>query len=324
MVCRICGNSQNNRALRVKEMMFGFRDEFNYSECSACGCLQIAEVPENIDRYYPSGYYSFQQAAPDSAIRRFARIRRDRYTLFGTGAVGKMLSKRYRNTTLEVLGAKRPKQEARILDVGCGSGGFLRTLGDLGFKNLFGVDPYISDDMAAGPIRIFKKTILDLPNSDGFDFIFFNHSLEHIWNQEETLSRASRLLAPKGICIVRMPLKTETIWSLYGTDWMQIDAPRHFYVHTIPSFRHLSQQAGLVLHDTVFDSTERQFWGSEQYQKDISLLAENSYDVNPKKSIFTAVQIKQFRQKASELNRTGQGDQAAFCLMPEHIKDATA
>jgi SAM-dependent methyltransferase len=324
MACRICGNSQNNSALRVREMMFGFRDEFNYFECSACGCLQIAEVPDNIGRYYPSDYYSFQQAAPDSVIRRFARIRRDRYTVFGTGLVGKLLSRRYQNTTLEVLAARRPGQEARILDVGCGSGGFLRTLGDLGFKKLFGVDPYISSDIAAGPIRILKKTILDLPDSDRFDFILFNHSLEHMWNQEETLAKASRLLTPEGICIVRMPLKTETIWNLYGTDWMQIDAPRHFYVHTVASFRHLSHQAGLVLQDITFDSTERQFWGSEQYRKDIPLEAENSCGVNPKKSMFSAAQIKQFRQRASELNRIGQGDQAAFCLMPQHIEDATA
>jgi SAM-dependent methyltransferase len=324
MACRICGNSQNNSALRVREMMFGFRDEFKYFECSACGCLQIAEVPENISRYYPSGYYSFQQATPDSAVRRFARIRRDRYTVFGSGLVGKVLSKKYPNTTLKILAAKRPDQEARILDVGCGSGGFLRTLGDLGFKKLFGVDPYISGDIAAAPLRIFKKTILDLPDSDRFDFILFNHSLEHIWNQEQTLSRASRLLAPKGICIVRMPLKTETIWSLYGTDWMQLDAPRHFYVHTVTSLRHLSQRAGLVLQDITFDSTERQFWGSEQYQRDIPLEAENSYGVNPKKSIFTAAQIKVFRQRAGELNRIEQGDQAAFCLKTQDIEDTTA
>jgi SAM-dependent methyltransferase len=298
-------------------MMFGFRDEFNYFECSACGCLQIAEVPQDIGRYYPSGYYSFQQAAPDSAIRRFARIRRDRHTVFGAGLVGKMLSKRYRNSTLEVLAAKRPSQEARILDVGCGSGGFLRTLADLGFKKLFGVDPFIAGDVATGPIRIFKKTILDLPDSEKFDFILFNHSLEHIWNQQDTLSKARQLLTPSGVCVVRIPLKTETIWNLYGTHWVQIDAPRHFYVHTMGSFRHLSQQASLAVQDVTFDSTERQFWASEQYQKDIPLESQDSYHVNPKRGIFKASQIREFRKKAEELNSMNQGDQAAFSLVLE-------
>jgi len=32
----------------MREMMYGFRDEFIYIECSECGCLQIAEIPEDI------------------------------------------------------------------------------------------------------------------------------------------------------------------------------------------------------------------------------------------------------------------------------------
>jgi len=317
MVCRICGNSRNNRALRVKEMMFGFRDEFNYFECSACGCLQIAEIPDDIGRYYPSGYYSFQQAAPDSAVRRFARIRRDRYTVFGAGLVGNVLSKRYPNSVLEILGANRPDLDAVILDVGCGSGRFLYTLRDLGFRRLFGVDPYIEGDLIDRRLTIFKKTILDLPDSNRFDYIFFNHSLEHIWNQQDTLSKARQLLTPSGVCVVQIPLKTETIWNLYGVHWVQIDAPRHFYVHTMGSLRHLSQQASLAVQDVTFDSTARQFWASEQYQKDISLESEDSYHVNPKRSIFKASQVREFRRKAEELNSMNQGDQAAFSLVLE-------
>lgn len=31
-------------------------DEFDYFECSNCGCLQIKEIPENIGKYYPDNY----------------------------------------------------------------------------------------------------------------------------------------------------------------------------------------------------------------------------------------------------------------------------
>ena len=317
MTCRICGNSHNNTQYVVREMMFGFRDKFTYLECSTCGCLQLAETPGNMEKYYPSGYYSFQQPAPESAIRRFARVRRDRHAVFGSGLMGKLLFKRYPNSAMEILGANSPDRGASILDVGCGSGAFLCTLRDLGFKSLFGVDPYIAGDVATGPVRILKKTILDLPDSEKFDFVFFNHSLEHIWNQAATLSKASRLLTAKGFCVIGMPLKTDTIWNQYGINWVHIDAPRHFYLHTMTSFRHLGRQAGLAIKDVIFDSTERQFWGSEQYKNDIPLKAETSYGVNPKRSVFTAAQIRLFRERARELNRIEQGDQATFCLITD-------
>lgn len=34
MICEICGNSENNKAFQIREMMFDFRDEFTYFECS--------------------------------------------------------------------------------------------------------------------------------------------------------------------------------------------------------------------------------------------------------------------------------------------------
>ena len=71
------------------------------------------------------------------------------------------------------------------------------------------------------------------------------------------------------------------------------------------------------IEDVVFDSDEFQFWGSEQYKKDISLKSEKSYSVNPAQSIFSQKQIDQFRKKAVQLNIEARGDQAVFYLKKE-------
>ena len=34
-----------------------------------------------------------------------------------------------------------------------------------------------------------------------------------------------------------IPVKSQTIWEKYGVNWSQIDAPRHFFLHTIKSFK---------------------------------------------------------------------------------------
>jgi hypothetical protein len=142
----------------------------------------------------------------------------------------------------------------------------------------------------------------------------FNHSLEHIPDELETVLKVSSIMARDGVRLVRIPVKTDYSFNLYGVNWMQIDAPRHFFIYTLESFNFLVNKAGLVVRDVIFDSTEFQFWGSEQYESDIPLLGENSYVRDATKSIFTKRQIDEFREKAQELNKINQGDQAVFYL----------
>jgi 2-polyprenyl-3-methyl-5-hydroxy-6-metoxy-1,4-benzoquinol methylase len=309
MICKICNNSEDNRAYQIREMMFGFRDEFIYFECSRCGCLQLAEIPKDIEKYYPRNYYSFQQEASHKFIEQFVMTRRDRYVLFNSGFLGGLLYRMPRIVRLLLRGSPNRRfpdefdavfraiawagvsSESRILDVGCGSGGLLHSLRDVGLKNLVGVDPYISDEVSEGELRILKKTIHDLPNSHKFDLILFIHSLEHIPDQLGTLMKAYTMLAEDGVCLIRMP-----------------------FIHTMRSFDRLTKEAGLAIVDVVFDSWEFQFFGSEQYKMDIPLEAKNSYAVNPGNSMFTPQQIRQFRESAKELNKINQGDQAAFYL----------
>ena len=59
--CTICGNGANNKVHVAQEMMFGFRDKFEYLECGQCGCVQIINIPTNIAKYYPDNYYSFDK-----------------------------------------------------------------------------------------------------------------------------------------------------------------------------------------------------------------------------------------------------------------------
>lgn len=148
-----------------------------------------------------------------------------------------------------------------------------------------------------------------------YDFILFNHSFEHIQEQFESLSKISMILSKSGTCLIRIPIKNEYIWNYYGVNWVQIDAPRHFFLHTPHSFDLLVEKAGLVIKEVVYDSTEFQFWGSKQYKHNIPLLADNSYSKNPNKSIFTKKMIKEFKKKAKGLNMRKQGDQAAFFIV---------
>jgi SAM-dependent methyltransferase len=314
MQCKICESKKDHREYKVREMMFGLRDEFLYFQCADCGCLQIKDIPSDMAKYYPSDYYSLADF-PDkyNSLAHIVGLARTRYAVFDKGIIGKFLYNRFPHPILRSLSRINLTKDSRILDVGCGSGNALYSMRTFGFRNLLGVDPYNENDIFyANGLKILKKQIYDIEGE--FDVIMFHHSFEHIDTPIETMQTVRKLLSPQGVCIIRIPLVDSWAWENYGTYWIQIDAPRHFFLHSKKSMDVVARKAGLRIKEILYDSTEFQFWGSEQYKRDIPRNADNSYFANPSKSIFTKQQIEMFRQKARILNSEQRGDQAVFYL----------
>ena len=142
----------------------------------------------------------------------------------------------------------------------------------------------------------------------------FHHSFEHIPDPTETLWSVSRLLTKKGICLIIVPTVSSYAWEHYRENWIQLDAPRHFFLHSIKSITLLAKKVNLNLEEIVYNSTDFQFWGSEQYLKNIPLKDPRSYGVDPSNSIFSNTEITVFKQKAKKLNLKNQGDACAFFL----------
>jgi hypothetical protein len=65
------------------------------------------------------------------------------------------------------------------------------------------------------------------------------------------------------------------------------------------------------------DSTSEQFWGSEQYIRNIPLRRSHSKDTHRDPPIFTRCQLEAFEKEARILNMKGQGDQACFYVCRE-------
>lgn len=310
MECKICNNSKNLKAYKVKEMMFGFRDEFLYFECEKCGCLQIAEIPKNMDKYYPDNYYSYTKSNKQGkfSITRFLQKKRDNYAVFKHGVLGKWVYHSKPNELLNILSNVPLKKDSHILDVGCGGGKLLILLNEIGFTNLRGVDPYINEDIKYdNGLVIQKNEINELKEKQ--DLIMFHHSFEHIPNPLETLQVVSKLLNENGHCIIRIPTVSSYAWRHYKEKWVQLDAPRHFFLHSIESMRILAKKSSLEISEIIYDSTAFQFLGSERYIKDIPL--KNGVS---DKEIFSNEEMESFKRQAAELNKNEDGDACAFIL----------
>ena len=115
-------------------------------------------------------------------------------------------------------------------------------------------------------IRMIKGTVFDLEN-ETFDFIMMNHSLEHMEKQKEVLDKVCKLLDDNGTLMIRIPLADSMAFSRYKENWFQLDAPRHYYLHTVKSLNILCHEAGLKIKSIQFDSEGRHLLGSELYKQ---------------------------------------------------------
>jgi SAM-dependent methyltransferase len=310
--CKICGNSDTLIVYNAREMMFGLGGSFSYTECQECYCLQLEDVPEDMSQFYPFNYYSFSSRDSKSSIVEYLKAKRDHYLVYKQGLIGRILASQIPNVKMQILEDVSISKDSKILDVGCGSGGLLKELSRLGFYNMSGVDPYLEQEIDYGNgLKIYKKSIHEV--SDSQDLIMFHHSFEHLADPLETMQAVSRLLNNNGRCIIRVPTTSSFSWEHYRENWVQLDAPRHLFLHSQESMALLAGKCSLVIEKIVYDSSEFQFLGSERYLKNIPLRSETK-----DKDLFTNKEINEYKRRAEELNKQKRGDACAFIIKKEN------
>src|SRR5882672_268231 len=171
MTCKAClSNGEHHRHVFV-EMMFGTKERFEYQECIDCGTIQRLSDIEDEGRFYPDRYYSFAKPPRNLWVTAI----RDAHALGTKSILGALASFVRYDPIVGVIGDFGIDPSSRVLDVGCGSGKLLHRMSEAGFKNVTGVDPYVSKP-TSGAVTIHKSDIQSM--SGEFDFIMFNHSLE--------------------------------------------------------------------------------------------------------------------------------------------------
>lgn len=103
-----------------------------------------------------------------------------------------------------------PEHCQRVLDVGCGEGGFISAVKQMTQAEAWGVDINASS-ISIATDRIDKAICTDLTEDISilpdqyFDAIFFNDVLEHIVDPENLLKDMALKLAPEGVIIASIP-----------------------------------------------------------------------------------------------------------------------
>ncbi|GMQ25645.1 class I SAM-dependent methyltransferase [Algoriphagus sp. oki45] len=276
--------------------MFRLPRSFVYQECLSCGSLQIKEPPADLDQFYPEKYYSFSSLQTSPVWKKILKKIRINLFLkagFFAPSYGYWLGKVHRSF------------DQKIADIGCGNGQLLYELHASGYTNLLGFDPFIQEDRnPAKGILLFKKSFEQAEGK--FDLIMMHHSFEHLENPEEILKVCHEKLNEGGQLLIRCPVADAQVWKEKREFWVQLDAPRHLIIPSVSGLGILAKEIGFILEEVEFDSEAFQFWGTEAYEQNMPLNAEQIL------AGYSSKAKKEMKQIALRYNREGKGDQACF------------
>jgi hypothetical protein len=327
--CRVCGSTEARERFEIREMMFGSAEEYPYGLCPTCGSLVIEAIPGDLARHYPRDYYAFR---PVGAVEDIGRGKR-----WATGVLvdRRVFRKRHRRSVARLANAlvvpdltpvqqlakaaRLGSRDDAILDVGSGSHpDRLVVLRNLGFRRLLAIDPYVDKSGSHVGVPVRKASIEDVTGR--FRLITFHHSLEHVPDPQGTLRCARSLIESDGRLQIRTPVMGTGLWRRYGTDWVEIDAPRHLAVFSVEGMRRLAAAAGFAIERIGWESAEWEFIASEQYRLDIPLHGPGSQIDDPAVGRFDDATIDAFRVEARRLNAESDGGRASFWLRPIHVE----
>jgi len=264
--CPVCGSDK--RALLYQDLtdrVFGFADgTWNLYRCAHCGgaYLDPRPTPLSIGRAY-AGYYTHQ--TQDHPIVRRKGLPRTllhdsingyqnwRYGLkrSPSSPLGRWL--------LLVIPPLRSAADAecrhlpplppgggRLLDVGCGNGGFLMLAQQAGWQVEgldFDADAVLTARSRGLTVRHGGTEVLD-GEHDRFDVITLCHVIEHVHDPRSVLCRLHSLLKPGGTLWLDTPNLDSLGSRRFRANWRDLDPPRHLVIFTASSLRKALRDSG--------------------------------------------------------------------------------
>ena len=159
---------------------------------------------------------------------------------------------RLRNWTLKWkkrLARRITADHGKVLDIGCGTGEFLKVL--MQDYQVEGIEPEPQAAQWARErfgLKVHTGYLADIPLEDGkYDLVTLWHVLEHIPDPAGELNRIHRLLSNPGKLLVALPNIRSLDARIYGSCWIAIDAPRHLWHFTHNPLILLAAKCGFSL-----------------------------------------------------------------------------
>ncbi len=151
---------------------------------------------------------------------------------------------------------KLPTGSKKILDIGAGSGTFLRSAAKIGWE-AYGVEPNFPEKAKMEPLKIHRGSLESFQAPAGsLQVITLWHVLEHMTNFRSITHRAGTLLAPDGKIVIAVPNFQSWEAKCFKGNWALFDVPRHLLFFTPDNVRKLLEESGLTIERESYFSSE--------------------------------------------------------------------
>lgn len=237
----------------------GVPGSWNMSLCEDCGSLLLdpRPTPATLSRAYGS-YYT--HAAPDAenivlqatgwvhgVIRHYLRGRYGLRAGDEVSGFGWLLRLAWPvRQQVDYFMRHLSRVPGRVLDIGCGSGGFLVRASMAGWQAT-GIEP---DPAAADVARQNTSCVV---HSDigtlverNFDAVTLAHVIEHLYEPRLMLARCLEVLRPGGWVWLATPNIHSLGHRLYREAWQPLETPRHLVMPPARQICRMMREAGFV------------------------------------------------------------------------------
>jgi 2-polyprenyl-3-methyl-5-hydroxy-6-metoxy-1,4-benzoquinol methylase len=240
--CPVCGSQKMEVFLELKDY-FLTGESFEISQCIECGFKFTNPVPRETDlqKYYESDEYISHSNTSKGLIN------------------GIYQSVRKHSIKKKVKIATRELARGEALDIGCGTGDFLKEMLNSGW-NVKGIEPNNTARNSAIKnygLDIYNESQLFEFRENSFDVITMWHVLEHVYNLERNIDQMKMILRKEGRLVIALPNADSLDAAIYKNFWAAYDVPRHLYHFNQSSFKRLMGKYGFEIIETkpmVFDS----------------------------------------------------------------------
>lgn len=210
--CPVCKSQSITPFLNCTDFTVS-HETFSVKRCETCSLGITSPRPEleKLGEYYQSEEY----------------ISHSGKTSGGIGHIYKAARSFALNWKARVVDTQKPEKTA--LDFGCGTGEFLNTLKNKGWK-IEGVEPSDSARQKAESItgQNINRELTQLLGKQ-FDVITAWHVIEHVPNLTETIQQLKALLKKDGTIFIAVPNYESADAKKYKEFWAGYDVPRHLW-----------------------------------------------------------------------------------------------
>lgn len=128
-----------------------------------------------------------------------------------------------------------------VLDVGCGSGGFVKTARRMGY-NAQGIDPYLPPQLHSEYLKPLSPQ--DLAGVSSFNIITLLNVVEHLDQPKVLFSQIYHLLKPGGLLLLTCPYGDSLALQFHRQQWGHLALDEHLLFWTPKSLTYLLRQVG--------------------------------------------------------------------------------